>query len=301
MKVVVTGGAGFIGSHLVDRLVEDGHHVVVIDHYAEDRQRFENAAVTVYKIGIGDAEVNEVFAKEQPDAVFHLAAQISVTVSVADPVSDAQTNIIDALRLLQVAKTSGVKRIVFSSSGGGIYAGYPVIPTPLVFDASPTSPYGIAKMLFEDYLAISGIPFVALRLANVYGPRQMPDGEAGVIAIMCDRLISGKPMTIFGDGSATRDYLYVGDVVNAFMRALVSEATGIVNIGTGVETSVNAVWKTVCNIHGMQVDAQYAPVRLGEVMRSAIDASSSARIGWKPTVTIEEGLKKTYDWFTTIS
>ena len=305
MKVLVTGGAGFVGSHLVDGLVEAGYDVVVVDHHQREKMRYPNERATVYKIDFNDPQMAKVLTDETPDVICHLAAQISVTKSIADPLFDADRNIIDSLQLLERARLAGVKKIVFASSGGAIYGDYPVRPTPLVEDSQPTTPYGVSKQIFEYYLAayykMYGLDYVALRFANIYGPRQQASklGEEGnVISIFLNRLLTGKPGTIFGDGSASRDYLYVKDAVQAFIRAIESDYVGKVNVSTSEETSVQELFDKLVAIHGVVHPVDYEPFRKGETMRSVLDNSSAKEfLGWLPTVSLDEGLKATYDWF----
>ncbi|MBT4857178.1 NAD-dependent epimerase/dehydratase family protein [Candidatus Uhrbacteria bacterium] len=304
MKVLVTGGAGFIGSHLVDRLIDDGHEVIVIDHHKREKRRFPNAAATTHKVGFADeAAMEAVFKKEKPDAVCHLAAQISVTKSIEDPVADAQTNIVDAIALLDMARRHGCNKIVFSSSGGAIYGDHGIHPTPEIMNAQPISPYGIGKQAMEHYLELyskaHGMQGVSLRFANIYGPRQqLSGGEGGVVPIFLDKILSGDPVTIFGDGSMTRDYLFVHDAVDAFVRALESDVSAAVNVSTGREVSVLELWNMVQDVHGKKQEPNFAPFRTGEVQHSVLAPNSAKDIlGWEPMTTFEEGLAKTYKWF----
>jgi UDP-glucose 4-epimerase len=304
MKIVVTGGAGFVGSHLVDALVLRGDEVIVIDHYQREKLRFENAGSRIHKLSFGHESIEQIFAEERPDVVVHLAAQISVTASIVDPIDDAQRNIIESLRLLQTAQRSGCKRFVFISSGGAIYGDHPVRPTPLVEDAYPLSPYGVAKFGFEHYLAgvhpASGMKTIALRFANIFGPRQQlkSTGEGNVMAVYLGRMIAGEPVVIFGDGSATRDYVYVRDAVDAILAAIDSDAEGIVNIGTGEGTSVQTVYETIMDIHGERHPLLYEPFRKGEVLHSVIDPTTGYEVlGWKARVSFREGMQEMYDWF----
>lgn len=303
MKALITGGAGFIGSHLVDRLLQDGYEVVVIDHRLAGKPHIaESDAVTYIEMDISDPALEQVFLDTRPDVVFHLAAQISVTQSLEDPVADAMVNIVGAIKVLDYAKDVGVKKFVFTSSGGAIYGDHPERPTPEIMHAQPLSPYGIAKQSFEHYLEhyaeVHGVDFVAVRFSNVYGPRQMPGGYAGVISIFIDHLLHGKTPTIFGDGTSTRDYVYVEDAVDAMVKAAESTSIGIVNIGTGVETSVNDLWNILREIHGGADDAMYAPARPGEVYRSVIYAEKAEEhIGWTVQTALADGLRATYMWF----
>lgn len=304
MKILVTGGAGFVGSHLVDALVLRGDEVIVIDHYKREKLRFENAASRIHKISFGHESVEEIFAEERPEVVVHLAAQISVTASIVDPIDDAQRNIIESLRLLKIAERSGCRRFVFISSGGAIYGDHPVRPTPLLDDAFPLSPYGVAKFGFEHYLAgvdpNSGMKTIALRFANIFGPRQQlkSTGEGNVMAVYLARMIAGEPVVIFGDGSATRDYVYVRDAVDAILAAIDSDAEGMVNIGTGVGVPVQAVYDTIMEIHGEEHPLLYEPFRKGEVFHSVIDPSTGFEmLGWRARVPFREGMEEMYQWF----
>jgi len=304
MKVLVTGGAGFVGSHLVDALVLRGDEVVVIDHYKREKLRFENPSAKVYKTSFGHESVKDIFLEERPDVVVHLAAQISVTASITDPIGDAETNIIESLRLLRTAEASSCKRFVFISSGGAIYGDHPVRPTPLLEDPYPLSPYGVAKFSFEHYLAGSSsrsvMKTMTLRLANVYGPRQQlkSTGEGNVMAVFLARMISGDPVVIFGDGSATRDCVYVRDVVDAIFAAIDSEKEGVVNIGTGIGTSVREIYNTIMEIHGEEHPFLCEPFRKGEVFHSVIDPSTGSNtLSWKANVKFRDGMQEMYEWF----
>ena len=304
MKVLVTGGAGFVGSHLVDALIARGDEVVVIDHHKKDKRRFPNERAKVYKISLSDPEVENILQKEQPDVICHLAAQISVPFSVDHPIVDAQENILDPLRMTVAAQNAGVKKFIFASSGGAIYGDHPVLPTPEVFDAKPISPYGVSKQAFERHLAgqfaQGGIPYVALRFANLYGPRQMMhgEGEGGVIAIFLSRAIADQPITINGDGNATRDFVFVEDAVNAFLKAIDSDYVGVVNIATGIETSINDLARVVGEVRENPLDTSYGPERMGDIKRSVLDPTAAeTSIGWKARTSFKDGLRKTYEWF----
>lgn len=302
MKILVTGGAGFIGSHLVDALVAQGHQVVVVDHHQKDKLRFPNTEAKIYKLSFQSPELADVFAKEKPDAVCHLAAQISVTRSVANPMMDAMTNIVSAVGVLDLAKKFGCKKFVFASSGGAIYGDHPERPTPEKYDTMPISPYGIGKQSFEYYLDFYRVQFgmqtIALRFSNVYGPRQMFAGEAAVIAIFLERLRTGVPAIIFGDGRTTRDYLFVRDAVQAFVKALTSDFAGTVNVATGVETSVLELWELLKDIHGHEHKLEFQPIRPGEVLRSVLSAKTAHGVlDWRPNTVLHDGLKETYNWY----
>ena len=303
MKIVVTGGAGFIGSHLVDRLVMEDHDVIVVDHHRRNKLRFPNSNSRVYKMRFGDPELANMFEQESPDAVFHLAAQISVTHSVSNPVYDAQTNVIDALQLLQHAKRTGVEKFIFVSSGGAIYGDQELLPTPELMNAQPISPYGVNKQAFEHYLdafgQVSDTSASVLRFANVYGPRQqLTGGEGGVIPLFLNKIFSKEEAIIFGDGSSTRDYVYVEDAVDAFMLALQKDLGVPINISTGAETSIQELWDILSDIHIGETKKVHEPDRPGEILRSCLDSSKCREVlGWEPATTLEQGLRQTYDWF----
>lgn len=303
MKIIVTGGAGFIGSHLVDYLISHGHEVIVIDHFRREKLRFLNPAAKIYKVSFGSPEVEEILAKEKPQVIYHLAAQISVTYSIEQPLHDLETNILSALRLLEFSKKLGVEKIIFVSSGGAIYGDHHQIPTPEVMNAKPISPYGIHKQAFEHYLdsaRIRGdINSAILRLSNVYGPRQqLTGGEGGVMPIFLNNIFTGKKSVIFGDGSSTRDYLFVHDAVEAFICALDHELDQPVNISTGQETSISQLWQLLQQIHQEGIEKDHLPFRAGEIMRSCLHpAQAQSLLGWRAATSLEQGLRETYDWF----
>lgn len=302
MKVVVTGGAGFVGSHLVDALIDSGHQVIVIDHYKRKKQRFENTNASVYKVSFHDPVVEDILRSESPDAICHLAAQISVTASVDDPVHDAFVNIERSIALLEMARAAGVGQFLFASSGGAIYGDHPVRPTPEVFDSQPLSPYGISKQSLEHYLDFyrrqHGMKAGVLRFSNIYGPRQFSGGEASVISIFINRLLDGDPVTIFGDGSSTRDFVYVKDAVDAFVCALASGLDGVVNVSSGEDISVVDLWGLLKEIHGAEHPHELHPERPGEVACSCLSPDRAAEIiDWRPETGLRDGLQETYDWF----
>ncbi len=302
MKVLVTGGAGFIGSHLVDGLLAQGQTVAVVDNLSTGRREQVPPGAAFYPLDIRDPKIEEVFRKERPDAVSHHAAQVSVRESVRDPVFDADVNILGTLHLLEVCCAYGIRRFLFASSGGAVYGEQEVFPAPETHPTRPASPYGIGKRAVEDYLeyyrAAKGLSFAALRYGNVYGPRQDPNGEAGVVAIFSQRLLRGEPPVVNGDGEQTRDYLFVGDVVGAHRSVLDAGAEGVFNVGTGRETSVNALLDLLRPLTGAQVQEAHGPAKAGEQRRSVIDAGRlMGATDWAPRVSLEEGLEKTVEWF----
>ncbi|MGH2733039.1 MAG: NAD-dependent epimerase/dehydratase family protein [Actinomycetota bacterium] len=305
-RAVVTGGAGFIGSHLCERLVAEGHRVLVVDNLVAGSQRLgflEALGIPIERLDVRDPAAGELIHSFRPDVVFHLAAQIDVRRSVADPVYDAQVNVVGTLRVLEAAARTGA-RVLFASSGGTIYGEVDPRMLPVTEDASgrPTSPYGINKRVSEDYLRFyrdtGGLAFVSLALANVYGPRQDPHGEAGVVAIFSMRLLRGEPCVIYGDGAQSRDFVYVGDVVEAFLAAVGRGEGETVNIGTGVETSVLELYRAMAGLCALDRPPLHAPGRPGELRRSCLDVSKAHRVlGWKPATGLQEGLALTIDSF----
>jgi UDP-glucose 4-epimerase len=302
MRALVTGGAGFIGSNLVDALVEAGHEVVVADDLSTGREQNVNAGAELARVDVTTAEHERLVVDFAPEVVFHLAAQIDVRKSVADPSFDAEVNVVGTVRTAAAAARAGCKVFVFSSSGGTVYGEQRDFPADEGHPTKPISPYGVAKLCAEIYLGMfsrsAGMRAVALRYANVYGPRQDPLGEAGVVAIFCNRILDGKGVTIYGDGKQTRDFVYVGDVVRANLCALA--ATGIrgsFNIGTGRETDVNTLARL---LGGPKLSIDYQPARPGETLRSVLDCSrAELDLGWKPEVTVEVGLRRTLEWART--
>jgi UDP-glucose 4-epimerase len=305
MKALVTGGAGFIGSNLVDALLARGDEVTVIDNLSTGRR--ENleqglaAGARLLELDIRDAEaVAAAVAEARPETIFHLAAQIDVRKSLADPAFDAAVNVGGTANMLETARASEVGRFVFVSTGGAIYGEGDGQDLPLGEDApiAPMSAYGQSKFAAEGYLAlferVYGLSGVSLRLGNVYGPRQDPLGEAGVIAIFCGRLREGQKPTVFGDGRQTRDYIYVGDVVSAAIAAAGCSATGAINIGTGIETDVLTLARQLGEIEGVDFEPELAPARTGEVQRIAVDTARADReLGWQAEVDLATGLRLT--------
>ncbi len=301
MRVLVTGGAGFIGSHTVDRLVEEGHDVSVVDNLVTGFRAQVHPRASFHEVDITDERsLAAVFAAERPDAVIHLAAQMDVRVSTREPSYDARVNILGSLNVIMSALAAGTRKIVYASSGGAIYGEPEDLPVREDQPILPLSQYGVTKHTVEHYLYLyahqQGLRYTALRYANVYGPRQNPSGEAGVIAIFARSLLLSLPCRIFGDGEQTRDYVYVGDVVAANVMALTAADQEALHIGCGVETSVNELHRHLSAICGSQRPAQYEPERPGEVQRIALDASLAAqRLGWRPQVPLVAGLARTVE------
>lgn len=310
MRVLVTGGAGFIGSTLVDRLIAAGDEVLVVDDLSSGRRANLGPALGGGRARLAEAditgpEVEKLVAEARPDVVYHLAAQIDVRKSVADPVNDARVNILGTLAVAAAAARAGTRRLIFAASGGTAYGEPGPASLPVAEDAppNPTAPYGIAKRSAEDYLRsfkpLYGLEAVSLRLGNVYGPRQDPHGEAGVVAIFCNRLGSGEPVTIFGDGRQTRDYVYVEDVAEAFMAAASNpDAPGHgFNIGTGVETSVLDLYAGLRAVAGTGAEPRFAEARTGELNRIALDTTRAREtLGWVARTPLDEGLRRTWEW-----
>lgn len=303
MRILVTGGAGFVGSHVVDRLLGDGHAVTVVDNLSTGRGANVNPAATLHVCDIRSPRLHALVAQARPDALVHVAAQAAVARSVVDPSFDASINVVGTLTLLEAGRRAGARRVVYTSTGGAAYGDTEMLPTPEDHPARATSPYGVSKVAAERYLecwaGLTGGRVLSLRLANVYGPRQNPLGEAGVIAIFCHRLLRGEPCVVNGDGGQTRDYVYVEDVADAVARALARpDATGVVNIGTGIETSVNELYRRLARAAGVERAAQHGPARPGEQRRSVLDASrAKALLGWTSATAIDDGLAKTFTWF----
>ena len=302
--VLVTGGAGFIGSQLAARLVRDGFDVVVVDDLSFGKREYVPKEARFHQMDIRDPKLIDVFLKERPECVFHLAAQIELRRSIEDPIHDAEINIHGSLRVLEGCVKAKTKKIVFSSSGGAVYHGLNIRPTPENVPCMPLSPYGVAKLAFELYLHSAchnyGLQYVALRYANVYGPRQDSKGEAGVIGLFTKKFLAGETPTIFGDGKQTRDFVYVDDVVDANVAAMRSKFTGIFNISTAVESSVNRVVELLVKATGTKITCKRGPAVPGEDRRSALDNTAAAKgLKWKPKVSLEEGIRRTVEWFRT--
>ena len=301
---LVTGAAGFIGSHLVDRLIADGYSVTGIDDLSSGTLDNLPSGFDLRKMDIRDPEVQSVVAELRPDIVFHLAAQISVSISAREPKLDADVNIGGALNLLEGIRTVAGKtvKIVYITSGGTAYGDPDMVPADESTPVRPLSPYGASKLAVETYLPIyeklCGLNYSIIRLANVYGPRQDPHGEAGVVAIFAKAMLARKPLTIFGDGNDERDYIYVQDVVDAIARAAEGTLPGPFNVGTGIGTITNRIFEVVAENCGHSEAANHGPDRLGDVNRISLDPSKAKReLGWESQVSLEDGLKTTVDWF----
>ena len=302
MKMLVTGGAGFIGSHIVDALLEKGHEVAIIDNMVTGQKENINPTATFYEIDIRDKEVQAIFAKEKFDVVFHQAAQLDVRKSVSDPGYDADVNIIGTLNLLQACKETGVKQFIFASSGGAMYGEQVHFPADEEHPCWPSSPYGVTKLTCERYIYYYGLSYglkyKLMRYANVYGPRQNAHGEAGVVAIFTERLLRGEQPVINGDGLQTRDFVYVHDVVRANVLAMEHAESDYFNVGTGIETNVNEVFTGLNEATGAGKEEKQKETKIGEQMRSVLSyEKAKARLGWEPQVTLQQGLVETVDYF----
>jgi UDP-glucose 4-epimerase len=302
MKIVVTGGAGFIASHIVDAYAARGHEVHVFDDFSTGQRANLNAGAKLHTIDIADPQAARLIEQIKPDVLSHHAAQMDVRRSVADPAFDARVNIIGFINLLEGCRNAGVKKVIFASSGGAVYGEQEVFPAPESHVTQPASPYGVSKRAGELYLSYYrqayGLAYIALRYANVYGPRQSPHGEAGLVAIFAAALCSGKTPLINGDGKQTRDYVYVEDVVAVNLAALDSNFIGAVNIGTGVETDVVEIFERLSEAIGAKSQARHGPAKPGEQRRSCLDNRHAAAVlGWRPQVALAEGLGRTADYF----
>jgi UDP-glucose 4-epimerase len=307
VKALVTGGAGFVGSHLVDRLLAEGHQVAVIDDLSNGHREQLAAAAALHQLDVASPWVGQLLLRLRPELIFHLAAQVDLRFSVRDPLADARTNVTGTVQLLTAAVAAGVRRLVFASSGGAIYGDTDQIPTNESHPMRPASPYGAAKVAGEAYLSAFagsfGLETVALRMSNIYGPRQDPHGEAGVAAIFTNLLLAGKAPVINGDGRQTRDYVFVEDVVDAFMRAAAGPP-GAYNVGTGKETNVVDVCShlqaavVALGRGGTAPNPTHGPAKAGEQMRSCLDSKRAReKLGWEPKVAIAAGLARTVSYY----
>ena len=307
MKILITGGAGFIGSHLQDRLIKEGHRVVVVDNLSTGRKENLNPKAKFYKADICGSKISQIFKKEKPEIVFHFAAQINVRKSVEDPIEDAKINILGSLNIIQSfchlsSVISHKSKIIFASTGGAIYGDADIVPTPESYPEYPLSPYGIEKLIVDKYLnyyyKTFNLPYISLRLGNIYGPRQNSKGEAGVIAIFSDKMLAGGQPIINGSGNQTRDFVYVDDVVEASTLAFKKNKVGVFNIGTAKETDVNTIFKKLKELTGSNCKIVHGSAMPGEQKRSCLDFKKAKReLKWSPKYDLENGLKKTIDWF----
>jgi UDP-glucose 4-epimerase len=319
VRVLVTGAAGFIGSHLVDRLLAEGEEVLAVDNLSSgrlsnlaDARRSVTGKFTFQRVDVTSNALGELMKRQKPEVVFHLAAQVDVRRSVSDPMLDATINVLGTLNVLQSASEVGTRKVVFTSSGGCIYGEPAPERLPVTEDqvfwpeAMPESPYGVSKKVALDYLryyrAVQDLDYTALALSNVYGPRQEPASEVGlegqVVAIFCRKMLAGRPCTIYGDGTQTRDFVYVDDVVSAFVAARDKGSGQLVNVGSGTELSVNELYAKLAELTGSRFEPVYAAARPGELQRIAVDPGKAGReLGWSPQVGLDDGLKQTVAWF----
>ncbi|HEX2294705.1 MAG TPA: NAD-dependent epimerase/dehydratase family protein [Actinomycetota bacterium] len=319
MRVLVTGAAGFIGSHLVDRLLAQGEEVLAVDNLSSGRlanlgeaRRSTTGKFTFQRVDVTSNALGELMKRQKPEVVFHLAAQVDVRKSVADPIHDATVNVLGTLNVLQSASEVGARKVVFTSSGGCIYGEPAPERLPVTEDqvfwpeALPESPYGVSKKIALDYLryfkTVQDLDYTALALSNVYGPRQEPASEVGlegqVVAIFSRKMLGGRPCTIYGDGTQTRDFVYVDDVVSAFVAARDKGGGELVNVGSGTELSVNELYSRLAKLTGSRFEPVYAAARPGELQRIAVDPAKAGReLGWSPRVGLEDGLAQTVAWF----
>jgi UDP-glucose 4-epimerase len=303
LKVLITGGAGFIGSNVADSLLEKNYEVVIVDDLSNGKKENVSRGAGFYRCDVRSKKIHAILKKEKPDIVIHNAAQLSVRVSVENPLMDADINIIGGLNVINVCSILNIEKIIFASSGGTVYGEQEYFPADEKHPTSPVSPYGVAKLAIEKYLYYFnknyGLKYISLRYGNVYGPRQDPYGEAGVVAIFSNKILKGENPTINGDGLQTRDYVYVGDAVTANIKAIESDFTGAINISTARETSVVRLFQILKEVSGKSdIEEVHGPSKEGEQLRSQLSYGMAKKeIGWEPRVPIEEGLKLTYDWF----
>ncbi len=300
--IIVTGGAGFIGSNLVERLFSEGYNIAVIDDLSTGFRENLPDRVRLHRVDIRSAVVRRIFEIENPKVLFHLAAQLDVRKSVADPVFDADVNVMGTINLLNQAVSSGVEKVIFTSTGGAVYGEQEYFPADENHPTNPDSPYGITKLAAEKYIQVyykvHGLKYTILRLANIYGPRQSTIGEAGVVASFYERFLSGEEAVIYGDGGQTRDFVYVGDVVDAAVLSVKYPESDIFNIGTAKETSVTELFRAMAKISGTGQKEKYAEGRKGEQYRSVVSHDKITRkTGWKPKTDLKTGLEHTYEYF----
>jgi len=303
LKVLITGGAGFIGSNVADGLLEKNYKVIIVDNLSNGKKENIPPGAKFYRCDIRDKKLYDIFKAEKPAVIIHNAAQLSVRVSVEDPLMDADINIIGGLNVINACRIYNVEKIIFASSGGTVYGEQKYFPADEKHPTHPISPYGAAKLATENYLYYFynayGLKYISLRYANIYGPRQDPYGEAGVVAIFSSKMIEGKSAVINGDGLQTRDYVYVGDAVDANLRAIESGFVGPLNIGTGRETTVVRLFNILKKVSGKaSIEEAHGPFKEGEQRRSQLSSELAGKmLGWQSKVSIEEGLKLTYHWF----
>lgn len=302
VKYLITGGAGFIGSHITDRLAESGNKVSVIDNLCLGRRENVNLSAAFYKYDILSANIEKVFKKEKPEVVFHFAAHIEARESVKDPVFDARVNILGSLNILENCRKFKVKKIIFASSGGEIYGDASVIPTPESYEPSPISPYGVAKLAVEKYLnsyfKIHGISFASMRYGNVYGPRQNPNGEAGAVAIFASKMLKGTQPFIHGDGRQTKDYIFIDDAVDATLQLSKKNINGFFNVAGGKEASVLEIFNKLKKLTGSKVKARHIAFPKSGFSRGSLSIKKVHKIiKWQPKYNLDKGLSLTVDWF----
>jgi UDP-glucose 4-epimerase len=303
LKVLITGGAGFIGSNVADGLIEKNYDVVIVDDLSNGKEENVPERAIFHRCDIRDKKIYDIFKAEKPDVVIHNAAQLSVRISVEDPLMDADINIMGGLNVINACNALKVKKIIFASSGGTVYGEQEYFPADENHPKNPVSPYGVAKLATESYLyyfyKACGLEYISLRYGNIYGPRQDPYGEAGVVAIFSQRILEDENPVINGDGLQTRDYVYVGDAVSANIKAIGSSFVGPLNIGTGKETSVVELFKILKGVSGNEdIEEVFGPAKEGEQRRSLLSYELAKEVlGWQPEVPVEEGLSLTYNWF----
>lgn len=302
MRILVTGGAGFIGSHVVDSFIEAGHHVAVVDNLSTGRRANLNPHATFYEVDIRAPELCRVIAREHPDVISHHAAQMDVRRSMVEPLFDADNNILGSLNLLECARKLGVCKVIYISSGGAVYGEPQYLPCDEQHPIRPLCPYGVSKYTVEQYLYLYrenyGLDYTILRYANVYGPRQDPYGEAGVVAIFAGHMLTGESVLINGSGEQERDFIYVGDCARANLLALKKGAGDVYNLGSGVGTSINHIAALLQELTGYEGEPVHGPAKLGETFRIYLDAGHArGALGWTPTFALREGLQRTVDYF----
>lgn len=302
MKILVTGGAGFIASHVVDALIEDGHKVIVVDDLSTGDQKNLNPQAVFYKLDIRSQEVSEIFDREKPDVVNHHAAQMDVRRAVREPQFDASVNVVGSLNILECARRYGVREIIYASTGGAVYGEPEQLPVDESHPTAPLSPYGLTKHTFEEYLSLYrrlyNISYTTLRYPNVYGPRQNALGEAGVVAIFTQQMLSGQRPTIFGDGTKTRDYVHISDIVRANLLVIGHDHGEVFNLGWGKEISDFDIFATVRDTLGVEIEPRYREKRPGEIERICLNSTKIHKmLGWQPKLSIKEGVAQTVDWY----